>query len=1089
MNTSTPDFDELVSRLKRYAAVAGSFNPGAALKTVLGDDTPGNPILLTRLLSTLAPDCIVDRHDDGDLWTMRIGPRHQILEVGASVLDGLDQLKSDPTVAMLADALNNSGEFAREAITARLEANDYERERVEQLIRVLDRAGPAAPGFSQVEVLKSLHNFYTRLRRTEETLQIGFVGRGDEISSAMSWIASGGSSKGALQTLHITGLPGIGKSFLLERIIQLVQELDFRPILVRLDFDRSALRVDTPAALFFEISRQIAEDRPKLAIDLRNARVNAIENEQDSPSRQREIPRELFDTLIRVLNEDPETRVVFILDTLEALRAQGDTHVSQLFEHLDMFDRNTSCDLRIVSAGRADALALERARIAETISLDGLEDWAARKLLEERQVPEMHWHRILTVAKGIPLRLVLAGKAAVLGAFDDVQLPDEERETAIEGYLYRAILSRVPKRIRRVANEGLIVHRMNTDVLREVVAPAIGLEISPEDARDILDELQRQHWLVKNAAAGDGDWIMHRDDIRATVLDLVYKSSPKLTAEIDRRAAHWFTDRQPEAALYHSLQMVRHGAPIPEVPSEIAVRFTDPMLSDLLPEAADAVLQARGERSGFGRAGTRAGSRSARARAESRPARDGLPEAAQGIIHEGRSPIADADLRPASSDDELIDQLVPHSSGKRFIIKKVPSSTSTVDSRVERDLEIMLERNDLREAAYVLSQGVTEPVAPKSRLGRLVSALQWRLGCWSLAESLFKLQRPVNPGEIFDLDFRPLVLSIFEMWAEYRFDDLVHHLQDRDLFDQVMNVLHSSEDTGLSGGALGFALIAAAPEGQLDGKVPQYLRTETAAVAPSLNQPGDEMNWRVFEAADSRRKSAGIGPGLLTSDGAEFVGRRLAPLNPYTVPILERIRVHEAEHEHSDTVLLKYLQGLYANLPKVVQLSAPDLQGLETTSERGSRNGSEIAALLADMGLTAHWAGAFRYAHRTADLPMLARAAERWRRTANGLWSYGGKKPAGWIDGRDCDWEMLAMRDHFDTDGQAEEALRFWSAPGVSDIPTLYNRMFGRLKTAGDRVREKATTASDTNSEFAAGLLAADVPLVLATPYSLLVFE
>lgn len=1074
MIASLLEFDDLKSRLERYAAVAGGFKPGTALRTILGTDTLDDPVLLTRLLSAIASDCIIDRQEDGDVWTMRVGPRRKILKMGAKVLDGLDQLRGDRTVAMLADALSNTGELASETIAARLEANTYDLDRVEQHIHVLNRVGPSAPGYSQIEALKSLYSFYTRSRQTDEILKAGFVGRENAIFTAMEWIKRRDNPNDPLLTLHITGLPGIGKSFLLERIIQLTQELEPRPILVRLDFDRSALRVDTPMAFFFEISRQIAEERPALALGLRNARVTAIETDQESPSRQMEIPRELFDTLIKALNSDPETRVVFILDTLEALRAQGDTHVSRLFEHLDMINQQAACDLRIVSAGRADALAREQARVTDTISLDGLEEWAARELLKDRHVPEEHWAKILPVAKGIPLRLVLAGKAADLGVLEEGGLPRQGPKAAIEGYLYRAILSRVPEHIRKIANEGLIVHVINADVLREVVAPAIGLEIDLEQAQDMLNELQRQHWLVKKAEAEDSNFIMHRDDIRSMVLNLIYADSPDLTAKIDARAADWFRSRLPVTALYHRLQMMRHGESQPEIAAELAVRFTDPMLSDLLPEAADAVLQARRQRSSYSPdpAGYRTGSAA-------------FESAAMNPVGSPETITAPPSrLEPLSLDD--VDLLVPDPSRGRFLLKKGPAPSNSTESRIERDLEIMLERNDLREATHIVSDSIRESVAPDSSLGRLVMALQWRQGHWSLAERLFKLQAQVSPDEVLGLISRPLVLAWFEIWAEYRFDDLVLKLKNRDLFDQVMKLLYSSEDIGLAGGALAFAVIAAAPQGQVDSKGPTYLRTAFAAAAPSLNQFDYDMSWQAFEAADSRRKSAGFDLSLKASDPRESSGRRLAPLNPYTVPILERIRIHEKRRDHSDTVLLRYLRGLYFALPTVAQLYVPELQGPETRSEQHSNMGSEIAALLADMGLTAHWTDAFGYVHPMSDLPALGRAAERWRRTANGLWSYGRLKPEGWYDVQDCDWEMLALRDHLAESGLAKEALNFWSGPSDSEVPRVHARMIQRLEKAGVRSRDRVQSETDPNFAFAANLLSTDVPLALAAPYSLL---
>ncbi len=50
-------------------------------------------------------------------------------------------------------------------------------------------------------------------------------------------------------------------------------------------------------------------------------------------------------------------------------------------------------------------------------------------------------------------------------SFDAAEVPEDASDEAVAGYLYRAILSRVPKALKGVANEGLILRRVNPETL------------------------------------------------------------------------------------------------------------------------------------------------------------------------------------------------------------------------------------------------------------------------------------------------------------------------------------------------------------------------------------------------------------------------------------------------------------------------------------------------------------------------------------------------------------------------------------------------------------------------------------------------
>src|SRR5690606_41877513 len=107
----------------------------------------------------------------------------------------------------------------------------------------------------------------------------------------------------------------------------------------------------------------------------------------------------------------------------------------------------------------------------------------ARARRAGRGWPVRLWPRIMPLARGDPLLLTLAAKAFEDAVSDAGEIPAGAGEEAIGGYLYRAILSRVPECLRRIANEGLILRAIDAEALTGVVAPALGITLTAEEDR------------------------------------------------------------------------------------------------------------------------------------------------------------------------------------------------------------------------------------------------------------------------------------------------------------------------------------------------------------------------------------------------------------------------------------------------------------------------------------------------------------------------------------------------------------------------------------------------------------------------------
>ncbi len=999
MKPATEEFDRLLDGARSFAALHETFRPADALSAANGGSLPGDPQLVARLLAALRSSCteVGSAATGATLWTLRPNARRKMLSGAAR-----DAIAASGISSPIRDALTGAGDYAPERIDALL-AGEAEFDALVQIGAMLEHAGPEAPGYGRLIRIRSLLNTAISERRADDLLAGGFVGREAELARLADWIAAPQTSA-PLRALHVAGIGGIGKSFLLERAIQMSRERHW-PILIRLDFDRSGLNVLDRRSFFDEVSRQVGDALPDMASELRDRRLKSAQARAREKGREARyaLPRELLAAMAEAVAASGRM-VLVALDTLEVLRSDGETHVMSLFQHLDALAEAGIAPIQVVSAGRGDALDPVPERLeGAPIDLAGLEPAAAQAFLEARGVPERHWQQIDALARGNPLLLMLAAKAVSAGDFDAGEIPDGATAETIGGYLYRAILSRVPPALREIANEGLILRRMNAETLRQVVAPALGRELGAVEAAAMLDTLCRHHWLVETESGG---WVRHRSDVRRAFLPLIYAARPAETAAINRRAADWYRD--PSAghnafeALYHRLQLTRAGEPLAEVPNAQALLFDDLTLEELPAEARDAVRHAQGRRSDFGRSGA--------AEPEAKRAPDSGDLAAAAPTGEG--PTRWMRYDPA---------------GRRLVVSDpAPSPPGEVpDSRAVDDLELMLKRVDLREGGFILEKALRGWFAPGSRAGQLVMCYFWLVGRWSSARRLYDAQPPgalaAALGEMRLVQGRVLL----EMTAEFKFDALVAALRDPAMLEPALTLRRESARFGLDGAALDFALLCA-----LDGpeSYPADLDLARGLIAPHAEHDPSARDRTRREADLTREKyRVQIEPG---TGGGVDESRDLAVLSPYAVPINAFVYDEPTER------LAAWLVAADDLVPGAAAEFAPQLAGTERVRETSGQQPPGVAEAFRALGLTAEWALGFTQVHRIPEFPSLARAAERWRRAVAGDWPYGRTRPKGWVGAPDTDRvtrdRAFALLDRPDPLAAAEAQLLFWARPLLS---------------------------------------------------------
>jgi hypothetical protein len=158
--------------------------------------------------------------------------------------------------------------------------------------------------------------------------------------------------------------------------------------------------------------------------------------------------------------------------------------------------------------------------------------------------------------------------------------------------------------------------------------------------------------------------------------------------------------------------------------------------------------------------------------------------------------------------------------------------------------------------------------------------------------------------------------------------------------------------------------------------------------------------------------------------------RLLAVLTPYAEPltILARLRPRIAAHA---AAVDRALAALDHGVPGVDPIEG-----------------------LAARGLLAEWAGAAAFLLHDPDLRVLARSAERWRRTTAGQWSYG-RPPRGWDRPLDVTLaaRLAALAAAADPVAASQEQLAAWSGDLPVPVADEVRRRLARsLAAAGDVV-------------------------------------
>jgi hypothetical protein len=844
-----------IERVRRFAALSGVFDPKDALTVLEGhaaDDVSG----LVAVASQLAGACDTALPGDRQTWLMR-GPERrwelEALDERMGIREAVAWRRQAADAAAdtldLLDALVGEGLFDDRSVQSRIEAGGPKRE-LERIAVALDRAGRLAPAGERLDAVRAALTRLDAEERNRTLLGAGFVGRDAEKAEIALWLDVP-SQTPPVRTLFVSGLPGIGKSTLLEEAVRAARESTRRWLVVRLDFDRAGLEVQDQVGLTVELARQISAEIGEHAHALRDARLEAsgaplAENVPSVKGEARSrVPTSLGHTLATEVRAVARP-VLLVLDTLEILRGRGETHPKRLFTWIDQLVSFGLTPMSVLAAGRGDALDSAPDRIGRRIDLPGLDDASADRLLAGLGVPAASFGAIRAIAEGSPLVLRLAAavaRDAGPAALDRVA----QRNELAAAHLYRFLLSRIDDRtLRALAHPGLVVRRISAEVIAEVLGPQLGFgRLDSRLAARLFEELSSQYWLVEPDPTAPG-FVKHRTDIRSVLLRLLYSVSPARCARIDRAATAWFAARpEPWCAVesaYHRLQLMRRDRHPPAIDPAVLQRFDEETIAELPEQARDLIRQSRGERSSLGRTFATA------------PESRGSPQAG-------------------------------------------------------RELEAILERGDWIEGQHFYDRTLGRAMFDaRSRDAEVSRAFLWRSGQWHEARHLL-VERDRLRGDDRDVLDLPAQLAAprLEMRAELSFAALLRSFStDPALGRRAADVAFRGLPGELSGAALGFALqraglgLKATSWGGRDGIQAAFAtwlpRLGVGEASPAMSAARDRLARRVqppqsASEADPGRLLAVLAPhaelattlSRIREDGgiarhAAAVDRRLAEL-------------------------------------------------------------------------------------------------------------------------------------------------------------------------------------------------------------------
>ncbi|MDZ4688918.1 MAG: ATP-binding protein [Planctomycetaceae bacterium] len=584
------DLDQFLQPQKQVDGLAGYAAAAAVLTAFdLFDLQPAGqaPVAAReRLIDGLLPLCEPFTHGpEVGFWTLMLPHRRTSLRRMKSRKKMIAALAANPNRR----CTTSQRMFERVLGTTAISMETLSRDELVALLTVVEWTEGILDTLPDRAAIKRAIRKNDLLAPMQRLAGSGFVGRESELEQISKFVFGPKPP----EPLFVFGSGGVGKSTLLAHFI-LQTAVPRNAVIAYIDLDRSTVRPDQPATLQLELVNQVSWQVDISSADAVTKEItyamSRVEEGRglESVAASVPVPR-IDDSVRRWLNG---RTLLLIVDTMEEAQFLGPDVMYPLIEFLvDM--HHSLAEVRLILSGRTlpDEFMqqvfpsvtgavpsgpelpqwLEQIpRRSRPVNLTALEIEPARKLLQKSleqgglpQLTNAEQDEVIRLVSRNPMCLKLAARLLRDEGIEKLRAGDSEflsrlKAEKIQALLYGRILGHIhDDDVCKLAYPGLVVRRLDPDVIREVLAGPCGLDLTQRGEHTIFSELAKEVALVEN---DPGDYsVRHRADVRRVMLeDLLEHVAPATVDAIDQAAIDFYKTKNGPISraeeIYHRLR-------------------------------------------------------------------------------------------------------------------------------------------------------------------------------------------------------------------------------------------------------------------------------------------------------------------------------------------------------------------------------------------------------------------------------------------------------------------------------------------------------------------------------------------------------
>ena len=597
------DLADSLRRLREAAAVLTAFDR-ETLQPVSGN-TPFNESARERFF---ADTVAVQQPQPGFGWRLTPVVRRRALE-------GMACTDTEQTRARLRDALaatpQRPDDRAQQLLEAAIEgdipnAETLDRDGLIALAAIVEWLGGIVPGLPAPDTLAPLIGRAELLEPLRKLVGTSFVGREEELRRLADHVGvldidrSAGlratlsqfarRTKAALDSarrpLFVHGPGGVGKSSVLARFVldhDATAGGDALPF-AWLDVDRPSIEPLRPLTLLVEALGQLEKQLTGLVRPARELSAKILDSLRSRDTGDLEAIIDdtgpLVEAFARLLNPQIESSaLLLIVDTFEDVQFLGPEAVHLVLDLIGDLQRQMP-QLRVVLSGRMPV----QGELLYNLPLAELPPDAARELLSHSLEqaghplpPAAQLDEIVKTLGGSPMVLRLAARLIANEDFEGIRAAGRQeqwlrklRVEALQARLYGRVLGHIQDpEARKLAFPGLLLRRINADIVEQVLAGPCDLKISADTggAFGLITRMAREVALVSiDSKSGD---LVYLPYLRRVMLDtsdptlvadgVASQVSADIARQIDEGALKYWSGKDGAVAraeeIYHRLRL------------------------------------------------------------------------------------------------------------------------------------------------------------------------------------------------------------------------------------------------------------------------------------------------------------------------------------------------------------------------------------------------------------------------------------------------------------------------------------------------------------------------------------------------------